>query len=61
MILKCCEESYKFGGGELISWVNPINESRIDDWIKFYNKKDICIKQKFGTRNIWIQKKWKIT
>lgn len=61
MILKCCEESYKFGGGELISWVNPINESRIDDWIKFYNKKDICIKQRFGTRNIWIQKKWKIT
>ena len=61
MILKCCEESYKFGGGELISWVNPINESRIGDWIKFYGKKEICHKHKFGTRNIWIQKKCKIT
>ena len=59
MILKCCEESYKFGGGELRDWNNPFGHSRIDEWIKFYNKKDICIKQKFGTRNIWIQNKWK--
>ena len=59
MILKCCEESYKFGGGELRDWNNPFGPSRIDEWIKFYNKKDICIKQKFGTRNIWIQNKWK--
>lgn len=61
MILKCCEESYKFGGGELRDWNNPFGSSKIDEWIKFYNKKDICTKQKFGTRNIWIQKKWKIT
>jgi endonuclease VIII-like 1 len=59
MILKCCKESYEFGGGELISWVNPISESRIDEWIKFYNKKDICYKQQFGKRNIWIQNKFK--
>ena len=59
MIFKCCEESYKFGGGELRDWNNPFGSSRIDEWIKFYNKKDICLKQKFGTRNIWIQKKWK--
>ena len=59
MILKCCKESYEYGGGELISWVNPISESRIDEWIKFYNKKDICYKQQFGKRNIWIQKKFK--
>lgn len=61
MILKCCEESYKFGGGELRDWNNPFGSSKIDEWIKFYNKKDVCLKQKFGTRNIWIQKKWKIT
>ena len=60
MILNCCEESYKFGGGELRDWNNPFGSSRIDEWIKFYNKKDICLKEKFGTRNIWIQRKWKV-
>jgi ribosomal protein S13 len=59
MIHKCISESYSFGGGELISWTNPIYKSRIDEWIKFYNNKDICHKQKFGTRNIWIQNKFK--
>jgi endonuclease VIII-like 1 len=58
MIVNCCEESIQLGGGELISWHNPLQESKIDDWIKFYGKKDICQKYKFGTRNIWIQKKW---
>lgn len=61
MILKCCNESYDFGGGELADWKNPFGESRIDDWILFYNNKDICHKQKFGKRNIWINKKWTIT
>ena len=60
MTLKCCLEAYEFGGGELISWKNPIYESRIDEWIQFYNNKEICYKQKFGTRNIWIDKKFKL-
>lgn len=59
MIHKCISESYTFGGGELISWTNPMYKSRIDEWIKFYNNKEICHKQKFGTRNIWIQNKFK--
>ena len=59
MISKCCSESYKYGGGELRNWVNPINKSKIDEWLKFYNNRDICYKHKFGTRNIWIQKKFK--
>lgn len=61
MILKCCKESYEYGGGELRDWKNPFGENRIDEWLKFYNKKDICYKQQFGKRNIWIQKKWKVT
>jgi len=59
VILKCCNESYEFGGGELVDWKNPFGKSKIDDWILFYNNKDICYKQKFGKRNIWIQKKFK--
>lgn len=59
MIYKCISESYTFGGGELISWNNPMYKSRIDEWIKFYNNKETCHKQKFGTRNIWIQNKFK--
>jgi endonuclease VIII-like 1 len=59
VILKCCNESYEFGGGELVDWKNPFGKSRIDEWILFYNNKYICYKQKFGKRNIWIQKKFK--
>ena len=58
MIKDCCEQAYTFGGGELLDWNNPFGKSRIDEWILFYNNKDICYKQKFGTRNIWILKKW---
>jgi len=59
MILYCCNESYKFGGGELLDWENPFGSSKIDDWIMFYNNDETCYKEKFGTRNIWIHKKWK--
>jgi endonuclease VIII-like 1 len=59
MILYCCNESYKFGGGELLDWKNPFGYSKIDEWIMFYNNKETCYKEKFGTRNIWIHKKWK--
>lgn len=59
MILSCCNESYKFGGGELLDWKNPFGSSKIDEWIMFYNNKESCYKEKFGTRNIWIHKKWK--
>ena len=61
-ILSMCRdvsiESYNLGGGELMDWKNPFGESKISDWIKFYSKKDICCKHKFGKRNIWINKKW---
>ena len=61
-ILSMCRdvsiESYNLGGGELMDWENPFGQSKISDWIKFYGKKDICCKYKFGKRNIWIQKKW---
>ena len=59
MIVKCCEESYSFGGGEIKDWQNPFGENRIDEWLKFYGNKEICYKEKFGSRNIWIHKKWK--
>lgn len=55
---QCCVESYNFGGGELRDWYNPFGKSKIKDWIRFYGNKDKCYRQKFGTRNIWIQKKW---
>jgi endonuclease VIII-like 1 len=61
MIVRCFEESYSFGGGEIKDWQNPFGENRIDEWLMFYNNKEICYKQKFGTRNIWIHKKWKTT
>jgi len=61
MIVKCCEESYSLGGGEIKDWKNPFGENRIDEWLKFYGNKENCYKEKFGTRNIWIHKKWKIT
>lgn len=58
MIIKCCSESYKHGGGELMDWENPFGYNSIKDWISFYGNNNICYKQKFGTRNIWIKKKW---
>jgi endonuclease VIII-like 1 len=58
MCKRCCEESYQFGGGELKDWSNPFGESRIDEWIKFYGNEEVCIKQKFGERRIWIKKKF---
>jgi endonuclease VIII-like 1 len=61
MILYCCQESYKFGGGELLDWKNPFGASKINQWIRFYNNKENCYKENFGKRNIWIQKKWKPT
>ena len=59
MITTCCDESYSHGGGELISWINPIGIGNINECIKFYGNKKDCIRQKFGKRNIWIQKKFK--
>jgi endonuclease VIII-like 1 len=59
MIVKCCEESYKLGGGELRDWDNPFGQGSIDEWIQFYGVKEKCFKQRFGTRNIWIKNKWK--
>ena len=58
MVIKCCNESYFLGGGELRDWFNPFGKSLIDNWIQFYGSKDKCYKQKFGNRNIWIQKKF---
>lgn len=60
MVYTCIIQSYEFGGGELINWSNPIYKSRIDDRICFYGGKEICVRQKFGTRNVWINRKWKI-
>jgi endonuclease VIII-like 1 len=61
-ILSMCRdvpiESYNLGGGELMDWENPFGSSKIDKWLLFYGNKEICYKQKFGNRNIWIQKKW---
>lgn len=53
-------ETYNLGGGEIKDWTNPFGKSKIDDFLLFYGNKDFCYKQKFGSRNIWIQKKWKI-
>lgn len=62
MIYKCCNEAYEIGGGELIDWYNPFGKgSDINNWKKFYANKEMCYKQKFGKRNIWISKKWKVT
>lgn len=59
MIIKCYVEAYNAGGGELKDWTNPFGKSQIGSWLRFYGRKDICYKQKFGTRNIWIQSKFK--
>ena len=58
--LKCCNETYEHGGGELKDWKNPFGSNRIDEWIKFYGNKEICKKAKFGNRNIWIKKDFSI-
>jgi endonuclease VIII-like 1 len=60
MIVRCCEESYSFGGGEIKDWQNPFGENRIDEWLSFYGNKEECHRHKFGTRNIWIKNKYKI-
>ena len=63
-ILSMCRdipiESYNLGGGEIKDWINPFGKSKIDEWLFFYGNKEVCYKQKFGSRNIWIQKKWMI-
>lgn len=59
MIRSCSIDAYNYGGGELLDWNNPFGSSRIGEWIKYYGKEN-CYKQKFGSRNIWIDKKWKI-
>lgn len=60
MIVRCCEESYSFGGGEIKDWQNPFGENRIDEWLSFYGNKEDCHRHKFGSRNIWIKNKYKI-
>ena len=52
-------QSYHIGGGEIKDWYNPFGASDIDNWLIFYGRSDKCYKQKFGSRNIWIDKKWK--
>jgi len=58
MINKCINDSYLHGGGELKDWKNPFNKNDIKNWLLYYNNKNICYKQKFGSRNIWIIKKF---
>jgi endonuclease VIII-like 1 len=60
MIVRCFEESYSFGGGEIKDWQNPFGENRIDEWLKFYGNNEECHRHKFGSRNIWIKNKYKI-
>jgi endonuclease VIII-like 1 len=60
MIVRCCEESYSFGGGEIKDWQNPFGENRIDEWLSFYGNKEECHRHKFGQRNIWIKNKYKL-
>ena len=59
-ILSMCRdipiEAYNLGGGEIKDWINPFGESKIDELLFFYGNKEVCYKQKFGSRNIWIQK-----
>jgi len=62
-ILSMCRDipidSYNLGGGEIKDWINPFGKSKIDGWLLFYGNKEVCYKQKFGSRNIWINKKFK--
>jgi endonuclease VIII-like 1 len=58
MTIRCITESYAHGGGELIDWKSPLGGSTINEWLMFYGNKSTCVKQKFGTRNIWIASKW---
>lgn len=56
--IDCCEKAYQYGGGELLDWDNPFGMSNIDNWLEFYGNTSNCVKHKFGSRNIWIPKKW---
>lgn len=56
----CFNESYSYGGGELMDWSNPFGSSNINSWILFYGNKNKCHKYKFGKRNIWISNKFKL-
>jgi len=58
MVQKCISESYAHGGGELIDWKSPIGGSTISEWLMFYGNKAECVRERFGSRNIWIKKKW---
>ena len=61
MIVRCFEESYSFGGGEIKDWQNPFGENKIDQWLKFYGNKKDCHKHTFGNRNLWIKNKYRIS
>lgn len=58
MIIRCCQESYELGGGELKDWKNPLSKSKINEWLLFYGNKKECSKHRFGSRNIWIKNKF---
>lgn len=53
-------ESYNLGGGEIKDWINPFGKSNINNWLLFYGNKEKCYKQRFGSRNIWINKIYKL-
>ena len=61
-ILKLCREiplqAYKFHGGQLRDWINPLNESNteeFDEWV-FYQKGNSC--QDKSNRTFWFDPKW---
>jgi endonuclease VIII-like 1 len=58
MTIHCIDKSYEYGGGELIDWKSPLGSSRIDEWIRFYGNTQSCVRYKFGSRNIWIERRW---
>lgn len=53
-------ESYNLGGGEIKDWINPFGKSHINNWLLFYGNEEKCYKQRFGARNIWINKIYKL-
>lgn len=58
VVVDCVEQSYRHGGGELMDWDNPMGRSTIDQWIRFYGNDRECAKHRFGSRNIWVEKRW---
>ena len=52
--------AYMKGGGELKSWVNPINESKVKEkLIQFYQNRERCIPIKDRNKRVfWCDKKW---